>query len=85
MIVHIPSQLYSYTQSKQVEATGDTLNELLLDLDRQYPGLRFRIVDEQNQVRAHILLVLNRQSVRDLAAPLAGMDSLRIIGALSGG
>ena len=85
MIVHIPSQLYSYTQSKQVEATGDTLDELLLDLDRQYPGLRFRIVDEQNRVRTHILLVLNRQSVRDLATPQAGMDSLRIIGALSGG
>ena len=48
MQVLIPSPLLSYTeQQKLVDASGDTLHALLADLERQFPGLLFRIVDEQ--------------------------------------
>jgi sulfur-carrier protein len=46
MKVLIPGALRSYTHASQVEAAGDTLHELFADLDRRYPGLRFRVVDE---------------------------------------
>ena len=45
MKVLIPSSLHSYTKEPKVEASGATLTELLADLDRQYPGLRFRVID----------------------------------------
>ncbi len=54
MKVRIPSPLHSYTQSTEVSATGATLAELLTDLDRQFPGLRFRLIDELDRLRPHM-------------------------------
>lgn len=86
MIVHVPTPLRSYTgEVSQVEATGTTVDELLRDLDRKYPGVRFRVVDEHGQLRPHIKLFLDQQVVEDLGTPLAGADVLHVIAALSGG
>ena len=85
MKVRIPSPLHSYTESTEVTASGATLDELLVDLDRQYPGLRFRVVDELDRLRPHMRLFVNQQQVRDLAHPLAPSDSVQIVQALSGG
>lgn len=85
MRVEIPSQLFSYTHTRQTEAHGATLDEILRDLDRQFPGLRFRIVSEQNQIRPHILIVIAKQPVRDLFTRVPETETVRIIGALSGG
>ena len=51
MKVVIPGPLLSYTGKREVEASGATLGELLADLDRQCPGFRFRVVDEQDRLR----------------------------------
>jgi len=85
MIVKLPSQLYSYAGVKQVEVSGQTLSEVLLELDRRYPGLRFRIIDEQDRIRRHIHIFVNKEMADGLAQPLAPGDEIRIIGALSGG
>ncbi len=85
MKVLIPSALYSYTQSNQVEATGSTLNDVLLDLDRQYPGIRFRMIDEQQQVRRHIRIFINGVSANSLLQTMQPSDEVVIVQALSGG
>lgn len=85
MIVHIPSQLLSYTGVKQVQVEGATLGEVLLELDRRYPGLRFRIIDEQDRIRQHIHIFVNREMAQGLGQELRPTDDIRIIGALSGG
>jgi molybdopterin converting factor small subunit len=85
MKVRIPSPLHSYTESTEVTASGATLGDLLLDLDRQFPGLRFRVVDELDRLRPHMRLFVNQQQVRDLAHPLAVTDRVQIVQALSGG
>lgn len=85
MKVLIPSPLISYTHEKEVEARGATLAELLLDLDRRYPGLRFRIVDEQDRMRPHMRFFINGEQTFDLEAPLADGDSVQLVQALSGG
>lgn len=85
MKVRIPSPLHSYTRSNEVSATGTTLAELLTDLDRQFPGLRFRLIDELDRLRPHMRIFVNQDQVRDLAHPLAPGDSVQIIQALSGG
>ena len=86
MRVQIPSPLHSYTKGRpQVEATGTTLDALLADLDSRYPGLRFRIVDEQDKIRTHILVFVNGQSIRSLSQRLKPDDDVMIVAALSGG
>jgi len=85
MKVLIPGPLLSYTHQREVEAEGITLTELLADLDRQYPGLRFRVIDEQDRLRAHMRFFINGEQVFDIGRPLRSTDSVQIVQALSGG
>jgi molybdopterin synthase sulfur carrier subunit len=85
MTVHIPTPLRSYTGRGEVEATGATLAAVLRDLDRQYPGIRFRMVDEQDRSRPHIRFFVNGEPVLDLGRSMGATDRLVIVPALSGG
>lgn len=85
MKVLIPSALRSYTESVWTEAQGTTLAEALADLDRRYPGIRFRMIDEQNRIRPHIRFFVAGTQARDLAQALDPNDELLIVQALSGG
>nr|MBI3614031.1 MoaD/ThiS family protein [Nitrospirota bacterium] len=86
MIVHIPTALRSYTSQKSdVEAEGRTLAEVLSALDGRYPGLRFRIVTEQGQIRPHIRIFANETQVHALETELDPDDQIHIVLALSGG
>ena len=86
MNVRIPDPLRSYTnRAKSVQASGTTVSEVLADLDRQFPGIRFRMVDERDQLRKHMKVFVNDESVRDLATPIAPGDEVTIMQALSGG
>jgi sulfur-carrier protein len=84
--VRIPTPLRSYTdQVSVVDAEGATLHDLLCDLDRRFPGIRFRVVDEQGQLRRHMRIYLNRESVRELETPVSPEDEVALMQALSGG
>ena len=85
MKVLIPGPLFSYTNEREVEATGATLTELLADLDRQYPGLRFRVIDEQDTMLAHMRFFVNGEQVFDMTRSLRPTDAVQIVQALSGG
>ena len=85
MKVLIPTPLRSYTCAPEVDAAGATLGALLAELDRRYPGIRFRMIDEQDRVRAHVRVFVNGEQVFDLARPLAASDAVQIVQALSGG
>jgi molybdopterin synthase sulfur carrier subunit len=84
--VYVPSALRSYTgQKDEVEADGLTLEELLRQLDRRYPGFRFRIIDEQDSIRPHIKIFINHEQARELSTALRAEDEVSILLALSGG
>jgi sulfur-carrier protein len=84
--VHVSSHVRSYTNGRaEVAAAGRTLDEVLADLDRQYPGLRFRVVDEQDRIRPHMNFFVGNELVRSLAAPIPAGADVHILGALSGG
>lgn len=86
MNVLIPSNLADYTgHEHRVAASGATLAEALADLDRRYPGIRFRIVSEQDRIRRHVKIFVNREQAKGLDAPLAARDEIMIVCALSGG
>jgi sulfur-carrier protein len=85
MQVLIPTSLRSYTGRARVEANGATLGEVLADLDHLFPGIRFRMVDEQDRMRPHMRVFVNGKAIRDLAQSLEAGDDVSIVQALSGG
>jgi molybdopterin converting factor small subunit len=86
MKVTIPTPLRSYTeQAALVRADGDTVAALLWDLDAQYPGIRFRMIDEQDGIRRHIRIFVNGERRQNLDTALSTTDEIQILQALSGG
>ena len=84
--VRLAPLLHSYSGGQStVEASGTTLGEVLADLDRRFPGIRFRVVDEHDRPRPHMRFFVNEHDARSLATPLAAGDRVYIVGALSGG
>ena len=85
MKVHIPSALLSYTASSTVEADGATVAAVLAALEDRYPGIRFRMIDEQDAIRRHIRIFVNGTQVADITHSLDAADEIVIVQALSGG
>jgi molybdopterin converting factor small subunit len=86
MKVLIPTPLHSYTGGRSVvEAAGRTLGAVLADLEARFPGLRFRVVDEQDGIRPHIRFFVGGEMAPGLATPVAPGAEVQIICALSGG
>ena len=85
MKVLMPGALRSYTRQSHVDAAGPTLDALFTDLDRRYPGLRFRVVDEQGLLRPNMRVFVNGIGVRELQHALKPDDDVAVVLALSGG
>ena len=85
MKVVIPGPLLSYTGKREMEASGATLGDLLADLDRQCPGFRFRVVDEQDRLRQHMRFFVNGEQVFEMGTPLRPTDAVQLVQALAGG
>ena len=84
--VRVASPLRSYTGgAPTVTACGATVAELLADLERRFPGMRFRMIDEQDGIRPHIRLYAGTHEVRRLDEGMEPEATLHIICALSGG
>jgi len=85
MNVLIPSALQSYTGAPQVAAEAGTVGQLFDQLEQRYPGIRFRVIDEQDIFRRHMRCFVNGVQTFDLDRPLAPEDDIVILQALSGG
>ena len=86
MRIHIPEALRSYSaRQREVEVDGATLADALAALDRQFPGIRFRIITEQDTIRPHIRIFVNDRQAFHLTEPLHDDDHAYIVCALSGG
>jgi molybdopterin synthase sulfur carrier subunit len=89
VLVRIPTPLRSITKGQsEVQAKGDTVEGLVDDLDRQFPGLRERLVDESGELRRFINVYVNEEDIRFLqskkTAPRDG-DQVSIVPAIAGG
>jgi molybdopterin synthase sulfur carrier subunit len=86
VVTRVASPLRSYTDGRAVvEASGATVREALGDLDRRYPGIRFRMIDEQDRIRPHIRLYVDTVPVQALEQRIEPGATLHLICALSGG
>lgn len=84
--VRIPTPLRSYTNNETwVHAPGATLDEVLQALDATYPGIRFRAIDEQQQIRKHMRIFINDEIARTLNSAVTETDEVTLMQALSGG
>ncbi|MEO5765712.1 MAG: MoaD/ThiS family protein [Casimicrobiaceae bacterium] len=91
--VRIPTPLQSYTRSAEVYVAvpvlapelPPTLSGVLAALDGAYPGLRFRVIDEQGNVRPHIKFFVDSVVTRDPRSAIPAGATVMIVGALSGG
>ncbi len=82
----VASPLRSYTAGLAlVEARGTTVREALADLEGRYPGMRFRMIDEQDRIRPHIRLYVDTRPVLELDQRIEPGATLHLICALSGG
>lgn len=85
MKVLVPGALHHYTRCSPVQAEGATLSELFDDLERQFPGLAFRVVDERRQLRPNMRIFVSGRGVRDMNHALKPDDEVALVLALSGG
>jgi sulfur-carrier protein len=87
--IRIPTILRSYTGGeKAVEAAGDTLAELINDLDTRYPGIRGRLVTDEGALHRFVNVYVNDEDVRFLGALEAKVsdgDTVTILPAVAGG
>ena len=89
VMVRIPTPLRSITKgSAEVQAKGATVDDVMQDLERQFPGLRERLVDEKGELRRFINLYVNEEDVRFLqgrTTTLKDGDTVSIVPAIAGG
>ena len=84
--VNVASPLRSYTSgASRVTADGATVKDVLAHLEQRFPGMRFRMIDEQDRIRQHIRIYVNTREVRALSDKVAAGDEVHLICALSGG
>jgi sulfur-carrier protein len=87
--VRVPTILRSYTGgAKAVQGSGDTLADLLTDLDAQYPGFKGRLITEDGALHRFVNIYINDEDVRfqgGLDAKLNNGDSVTILPAVAGG
>lgn len=87
--VRIPTILRPFTGgSKAVSGSGETLTELLDDLDAKHPGLRGRLVTPEGGLHRFVNVYINDEDVRFLGALDAKLndgDTVTILPAVAGG
>jgi len=87
--VRIPTPLRQVAKGNaEVQAKGDTVDDVIADLERQFPGLRERLVDETGELRRFINIYVNEEDIRFLSGKgtaLKDGDDVSIVPAIAGG
>ena len=87
--VRIPTPLRAVTKGiAEVQAKGETVDDVIGDLERQYPGLRERIVDETGELRRFVNIYVNQEDIRFMQnreTILKDGDEVAIVPAIAGG
>jgi molybdopterin synthase sulfur carrier subunit len=89
VLVRIPTPLRTLTKGvAQVEASGSTVIDVIADLERQYPGLHERLIDEGGEIRRFVNVYVNQEDVRFLDGDKTALkdgDEMAIVPAMAGG
>src|SRR5437879_13825324 len=89
VLVRIPTPLRTLTKgSAEIQAKVETVDSLIGDLERQYPGLKDRLLDEAGELRRFINIYVNQEDIRFLQAKKTALkdgDEVSIVPAIAGG
>lgn len=87
--VRIPTPLRTLTQNQEiVRVQGSTISEIIDDLQKNYPGLKERICDENGELRRFLNIYLNNEDIRfkdGKETSINDGDEISIIPAIAGG
>lgn len=87
--INIPAPLRELTSDKAiVEASGNTIDEILTNLGEVYPGFRERIYNETGELRRFINIFVDGQDIRfkeGVKTTVAQSAEISIIPAIAGG
>src|SRR5207245_9360317 len=87
--VRIPTPLRQVTKGNaEVSAKGGTVDDVVADLERQFPGLKERLVDESSELRRFINIYVNEEDIRFMDGKKTALkdgDAASIVPAIPGG
>lgn len=87
--VLIPTPLRKFTDgSAKINGSGATVAVVLESIDKQFPGLKDRICEDDGEIRRFVNVFVNGENVRDLdgaATAVKSGDEIGIIPAMAGG
>ena len=89
LTVRVPTPLRSLTKgAAEVQADGDTVADVVDSLERQFPGIRERLLDESGELRRFVNIYVNEDDIRFLdgkKTSLKAGDQVSIVPAIAGG
>ncbi len=94
MLFHLPSAIRRFAGDREVVEmripldVRMTVGEAFVMLGRDYPGIRQRVLDDQNNIRRHVNVFVNGENVRFAQGSLTQVSNdseVWIYPALSGG
>ncbi len=85
-IVHLPRSLVALFPGagRRMEASGATVLEVIVDLDRRVPGIDNRLLDAGPSIRTHLNIFVDGERAT-LGTPVAPGAEVHVIPAVSGG
>ena len=87
--VRIPTPLRQVTKGNaEVQTKAGTVDDVVADLERQFPGLKERLVDDSGELRRFINIYVNQEDIRFLQAKKTALkdgDEVSIVPAIAGG
>jgi sulfur-carrier protein len=87
--VRIPVQLRALTNGEEmVSASGNSVLEIIEDIEKRYPGVKDRICEADGKLRRFVNIFVNEEDIRflnNLQTPISDKDEVSIIPAIAGG
>lgn len=88
-VVRIPTPLRRVTNGDdKASVDGENLSEIINDLESQYPGIKERLCDENEELRHFVNIYINGEDVRfldGLQTNVSEGDEISIVPAVAGG
>jgi len=89
VLVRIPTPLRTLTKGvAEVQADASTVTDLIEVLERQFPGLKERLLEDGGQLRRFINIYINQEDIRFLQGATTSLkqsDEVSIVPAIAGG
>jgi molybdopterin synthase sulfur carrier subunit len=89
ILVRIPTPLRRVTNGvAEAKGEGKDVAAVIDDLERQFPGLRERLIDESGELRRFINIYVNEEDIRFLSGKTTALkdgDEVSIVPAIAGG